>query len=91
MITSRACDLCHRPLPAEVVRLTVRSGQVTYLVQQRWKLQSTRAGLQVLMICTGCSEYLDAALAHLAAYHRGARGGAAAPGGVGSQLQREVA
>ncbi len=66
MITSRACDLCTRPLQQEVVRLTMRKGQVSFLVQQRWKIQARPAGLQVLTICHRCHDYLAAALQHLA-------------------------
>lgn len=73
MISSRACDLCSRPLAQEVVRLTIRDGQVALLVQQRWRIQARPAGLQVMTICKPCHEYLAAALEHMADLLGGAR------------------
>lgn len=73
MITSRACDLCTGALQADVVRLTMRSGEVAFLVQQRWRIQARPAGLQVMTICVHCSEYLVAAVRHLVE-QRGAAG-----------------
>ncbi|MCK9485338.1 MAG: hypothetical protein M0R73_01355 [Dehalococcoidia bacterium] len=66
MITSRACDLCTGPLQAEVVRLTLRAGEVVFLVQQRWRIQARPAGLQVMTICLDCHGYLAAAVQYLA-------------------------
>ena len=46
--------------------MTSQSGEVVFLVQQRWKIAARPAGLRMMTICTGCNDYLVAALQHLA-------------------------
>ncbi len=67
VISSRACDLCAKPLGQEVVRLTMRHGQVALLVQQRWRIDARPAGLQVMTICRTCHDYMAGALEHMIA------------------------
>jgi hypothetical protein len=67
MIVPRACDLCLRALPTELVQFEMVRGSLASDPNLHWKIEPVTAGTRLTTICRPCSEYLQAGLAHLRA------------------------
>ena len=69
MIVPRACDLCLRSLPTELVQFEVVRGSLTSGPNLQWAIEPVSGGMRLTTICQPCSMYLQAGLAHLRDQH----------------------
>jgi hypothetical protein len=69
VIVPRACDLCLRGLPTELVQFEFVRGSLASTSALQWTIQPVTAGTRLTTICRPCSEYLQAAVARLREHH----------------------
>lgn len=65
MIVPRACDLCLRAIPTELVQFEVVRGALASGSSLQWTIQPAIAGVRLTTICRGCAGYLQSSIGHL--------------------------
>ncbi|MDA0366742.1 MAG: hypothetical protein O3B31_08085 [Chloroflexi bacterium] len=73
MIVPRACDLCLRTIPTELVQFEVVRGVLASRSSLQWTIQPAIAGVRLTTICRECAGYLQSGIAHLRGHYTSVR------------------